>query len=69
MQYGFVIDRRGRDLAETIRAGVETEGVIVVPGAFFDTPSAFRMSWTIAPDRLDEGLVRLGRALGLETRP
>jgi len=65
MQFGFVHDVRGQDLTSAVQAGLEAEGVIVVPGAFFDLPSAFRMSWTLSADKLDEALVRLARALGL----
>jgi aspartate/methionine/tyrosine aminotransferase len=63
--YGLFEDLRGRDLRPIIEQGAERESVLVVPGEFFGMPSAFRMSWTISHELLDEALVRLERALGL----
>jgi aspartate/methionine/tyrosine aminotransferase len=63
--FGVFEDRRGRDMGPIIEAGYQREGVLVVPGAFFGLPSAFRLSWTIGRAQIEEALARLERALGL----
>ena len=61
--YGWLRDRRGRDLLPLIEQGIAERGVIVSPGAFFGDPTAFRMSWTSDLETLGVGLEELGRAL------
>jgi aspartate/methionine/tyrosine aminotransferase len=52
------------DLTARIEAAVAERQVLVAPGAFFGVPNAFRLAWSIGSERLDEGLERLGEALG-----
>jgi aspartate/methionine/tyrosine aminotransferase len=62
--FGFALNKDPGDLLPTIEAGVEREGVLVAAGTFFGVPNGFRLSWTIARDKLDGALQRLGRVLG-----
>ena len=62
--FGFVTVPGAGDLTPVIEAAVTERQVIVAPGAFFGTPNGFRLAWSIASERLDEGLERLGQALG-----
>ena len=62
--FGFVSDSRGVDLRPAIERAVRDEQVIVAPGSFFGAPSGFRLRYGAMPKAtLEEGLVRLGRAL------
>src|SRR5262249_23159752 len=63
--FGWIRDRRGRDLFPLLERGIETNGVLVGPGRFFGDPSGFRLSWTAPVDVLTPGLAALGGALGL----
>jgi aspartate/methionine/tyrosine aminotransferase len=65
LHFGFVEDRRGADLGPRLARGLEQRGVLVVPGAFFGVPSAFRISWTLPSPSLDEALRELAAALDL----
>lgn len=58
------IDGAG-DLTDTIERATVDHGVLVAAGSFFDVPNGFRLSWSIAGDKLDEGLARLARALNV----
>ncbi len=64
--YGWLRDKRGRDLLPLIEQGIAERGVIVSPGAFFGDPSAFRMSWTSEIESLAVGLEELAKALQLD---
>lgn len=62
--FGFVVDTRGIDARPWIERAIEEEGVVVAPGSFFGFPAGFRVRYGAIPDEtLDEGLLRLGRAL------
>jgi aspartate/methionine/tyrosine aminotransferase len=62
--FGFVVDTRGHDAKPWIERAIDEEGVVVAPGSFFGFPAGFRIRYgAIPPERLDEGLVRLGRAI------
>lgn len=62
--FGFVVDERGRDTRPWIERAIQNEHVIVAPGSFFGFPSGFRIRYGAMDHAiLDEGLVRLGRAL------
>lgn len=62
--FGFVVDERGRDTRPWIERAIEEQRVIVAPGAFFGVPAGFRVRYgAMDPQILDEGLVRLGRAI------
>ena len=62
--FGLVTVPGAPDLTPTIEAAALERQVLVAPGAFFGVPGGFRLAWSIASDRLDEGLHRLGAALG-----
>jgi aspartate/methionine/tyrosine aminotransferase len=62
--FGFVIDQRGRDTRPWIERAIDEQRVIVAPGAFFGRSDGFRIRYgAVDPQILDEGLVRLGRAM------
>jgi aspartate/methionine/tyrosine aminotransferase len=61
--FGFAVSSRTGDLTTLIEAGAKEHGVLVAAGAFFGVPNAFRLSWSIAEDKLDDGLERLGKVL------
>ena len=61
--FGFATTSRAGDLTTTIEHAAHADGVLVAAGAFFGVPNGFRLSWSIAADKLDEGLARLARAL------
>jgi hypothetical protein len=63
--FGFVTLPGRGDLTAAIESAANEQGVIVSPGAFFGIPNGFRLAWSLPADRLDEGLGRLGKALGL----
>jgi aspartate/methionine/tyrosine aminotransferase len=63
--FGFIAVPGRGDLTPAIEAGVRDHEVVVSPGAFFGLPSGFRIAWSLPADALDEGLDRLGKALGL----
>jgi aspartate/methionine/tyrosine aminotransferase len=67
--FGFVTVPGAVDLTPVIEAAVMERQVIVAPGAFFGVPGGFRLAWSIASDRLDEGLHRLGEALAGLSKP
>jgi aspartate/methionine/tyrosine aminotransferase len=52
------------DLTPVIEMISREREVLVGPGAFFGVPNAFRLAWSAPDDVLDEGLARLGEALG-----
>jgi aspartate/methionine/tyrosine aminotransferase len=62
--FGWLVDRGGRNLLPRLERGVRELGVIAAPGSFFGEPAALRLGWTCDISVLDEGLSRLGRALG-----
>lgn len=64
--YGWLRDRRRRDLLPLIEQGIAERGVIVSPGAFFGDETAFRMSWTSDLETLAMGLEELAKALALD---
>jgi aspartate/methionine/tyrosine aminotransferase len=51
---------RGKDDVAWVEGLIESTGVAVVPGSMFGEPSSFRLAWGLAPERLREGLSRLG---------
>jgi aspartate/methionine/tyrosine aminotransferase len=61
--FGFAVRKAHGDLLPAIEAGAEREGVLVAAGTFFGVANGFRLSWTIAGDKLERGLERLGRVL------
>lgn len=61
--FGFATAKRDGDLTPIIERGVAEHGVLVAAGAFFEMPNGFRLSWSIAEEKLDEALERLGRVL------
>lgn len=64
--FGFFKDKGGRSTKELLLAGLESHQVLAVPGDFFGVPDGFRLSWTLAPEQIQEGLLRLERVLGCE---
>lgn len=63
--FGFFRDQRGQDLRTVIEAGLENEGLLVVPGSFFGHEAGFRLGFVEKRQRLSEGLRRLERVLSL----
>jgi aspartate/methionine/tyrosine aminotransferase len=63
--FGWLVDERGHDTLPAIERGIQELGVIAAPGVFFGEPSALRLGWTAASDKIEEGLRRLARALGI----
>ena len=63
--FGFVRMAGVEDLSVILEGGAERHGVLVAPGSFFGRPDAFRLGWSLAPERLPEALRRLDRVLGL----
>ncbi len=61
--FGLAISTRFDDLLPRVERAATREGVLVVPGVFFEMPNAFRLAWSIDRTRLDEALARLARAL------
>jgi DNA-binding transcriptional MocR family regulator len=61
--FGFAISSRAGDLTTIIEQGAASHGVLVAAGSFFGVPNGFRMSWSIAEDKLAEALARLGEVL------
>jgi len=61
--FGFATSSRAGDLTTVIEQGAASHGVLVAAGAFFGVPNGFRMSWSIAEDKLAEALSRLGEML------
>lgn len=62
--FGFVTDTRGGNTRPWIERAIAEERVIVAPGEFFNEPSGFRVRYgAIDHAILDEGLLRLGRAI------
>ncbi len=51
---------RGKDDVAWVEGLIEATGVAVVPGSMFGEPGSFRIAWGLSPDRLQEGLARLG---------
>jgi aspartate/methionine/tyrosine aminotransferase len=51
------------NLLEVIEQGAREHGVLTSPGAFFEMPNGFRLSWSIDEARLDEALSHLSRVL------
>jgi aspartate/methionine/tyrosine aminotransferase len=62
--FGMVTLPGRGDLTSAIEAGIRDHDVLVAPGAFFGAPNAFRIAWSLPMDALNEGLERLGKALG-----
>lgn len=61
-----VVFPRRRGVADSmafVRHLLDTQGVAVAPGYFFDAPAHFRISLAGRPDALQAGLERLGAAL------
>ncbi len=48
---------------EFAERALKDEGLLVVPGRFFDAPDAIRIGWGGPSDKVAEGLAALGRAL------
>ena len=63
--FGLVTVPGSADLTPLIETAAREREVLVVPGAFFGVPSAFRLAWSAPADRLEEGLGRLAEALNL----
>jgi aspartate/methionine/tyrosine aminotransferase len=61
--FGFVTTAKSDDLTPIIERGVDDHGVLVAAGSFFEIPNGFRISWSIAGDKLDDGLARLARVI------
>jgi aspartate/methionine/tyrosine aminotransferase len=61
--FGLVTTSRAGDLTALIEHAAKEEGVLVAAGAFFGVPNGFRLAWSIADEKLDEALARLGRVL------
>ncbi len=61
--FGFATTTRAGDLTPVLEAGARDHCVLAAPGAFFGVPNGFRLSWSIAGDKLEEGLARLGKVL------
>lgn len=61
--FGFATVDSSTDLTPLIERAAEDEGVLVAAGSFFGVPNGFRLSWSIAEDKLDEALARLERVL------
>jgi aspartate/methionine/tyrosine aminotransferase len=61
--FGLAISARSEDLRPRLERAAAEQGVLVVPGSFFEVPNAFRLGWPIDRARLDEALARLARAL------
>jgi aspartate/methionine/tyrosine aminotransferase len=57
--------RDGRDAGPFARRLFEKLGVAVAPGAFFDSPSHFRVALGGDPARVEEGLAAIARCLGM----
>lgn len=66
--FGFFKDSRGRSTQELLLAGLESDEVLAVPGDFFGLPDGFRLSWTLPPEQIAEGLSRLEHVLGFKAR-
>ena len=61
--FGFVTLPGAGDLTPLIEKAAVERGVLVAAGAFFGVPNGFRLAWSAANDRLDEGLARLAEVL------
>jgi aspartate/methionine/tyrosine aminotransferase len=63
--FGFaeIPSRPTLDLLPIIEEGITRDGVLVAPGSFFGKPNGFRLAWSIASERLVEGLSRLDGVL------
>jgi aspartate/methionine/tyrosine aminotransferase len=62
--FGFVhLPGRG-DVTSFVDGPLREREVLVAPGAFFGVPEGFRLAWSTDDATLDEGLARLGEALG-----
>lgn len=55
--------RSGGDAASFLSFALKTQGVLAVPGGYFEDPRAFRLGYGIESSRLLEALERLGAAL------
>lgn len=63
--FGFV-RAEGVDVAAGLARAASEHGLFAVPGAFFEAPEGFRLSWaSLPPDRLAQGLELLAASLGL----
>jgi aspartate/methionine/tyrosine aminotransferase len=61
--FGFVTVPGTSDLLPRIERGAASHDVVVAAGSFFGVPSGFRISWSIATEKLGEALERLERVL------
>ena len=61
--FALVSAQSDDDLRPVIEVGAARHDVLVVPGIFFGVPNSFRLSWSIALPRLEEGLARLSAVL------
>jgi aspartate/methionine/tyrosine aminotransferase len=53
------------DAGPFVQQLVDTHGVAVAPGHFFDRPAHFRISLAGRTEVLEQGLARIGEALGV----
>jgi hypothetical protein len=60
--YGWITADDGESLDPLLEHAIQSEGVLVAPGRFFDDPASFRLSWTAPLEVVSEGLLRLDRA-------
>ncbi|MBW2462490.1 MAG: hypothetical protein JRH11_12650 [Deltaproteobacteria bacterium] len=64
--YGWIEVAGAVDVRTRVERAYADQGLLVAPGEFFGPdPSAFRIGWTMADDRLDESLALLARVLDL----
>ena len=61
--FGFATTSRAGDVTSLLEAGADEHGVLAAAGTFFGVPNGFRLSWSIARERLEEGLLQLGKVL------
>jgi aspartate/methionine/tyrosine aminotransferase len=61
--FGFAVRNGPEDLLPVIEEGALREGVLVAAGTFFGVPNGFRVSWSIAREKLGPALELLGRVL------
>jgi aspartate/methionine/tyrosine aminotransferase len=62
--FGFARLPGSGDLTTFVERMAREREVLVAPGAFFGEPEGIRIAWSVPAEALDEGLARLGAALG-----
>jgi aspartate/methionine/tyrosine aminotransferase len=61
--FGFAVKSEAGDLLPVIEEAARQSGVLVAAGSFFGVPPGFRLSWSIARDKLAPALELLAGAL------